>query len=144
MTVGDDWTLARGWTKAAVQIPLRTIGALVIAWMGLGLLRVLIQALEADLGQNISTIGMGLIVLLGLGTGLPAGLVLCRKLTESTGLLGWHLIAPACLPFLLGLVVLYQVSALTPPTWQPIAFYEYSLTALAACALAAKRLLLES
>ena len=50
MAFEDDWTPTRGWAKAAVHIPLRTVGALVMAWLGLWVLRLLINTLQAEAG----------------------------------------------------------------------------------------------
>ena len=113
----DDWTLARGWAKAAVHIPLRAFGAVVMAWLGFLLLRLLINALEKDVGLTISVIGGAVVCFFAVGAGLVSGLVMSHRLTERTGLIGTHMIAPVCLTFLLGLVGIFNLSAFTPPEW---------------------------
>ena len=100
--------------------------------------------LEQESHQEISTVAGGLIALFGGGTGLAGGFVLSRGLSDSTGLIGSHLIAPACVPFVLGLFALHHIAVLTPPTWQNVAFYLYGTNAIATCATAVALLLRES
>ena len=121
----DDWTPVAGWVKAGVQIPSRAAAAMAAAWLGLWLLQTLIVWLEGQTQQEISTIGFGLILLLGIASGLAAGFVLTWKLSEQTGLLGSHLLVPVCvcerhvviekIPCLINLCIRHGVNHLMAP-----------------------------
>ena len=144
MSNDDNWTPVVGWTRAAVQIPIRAVVAVALAWAGLWLLKAIIASMEKAIAQEITVIGMGLIVLIGVVFGVAGGVALARKLSEQTGLIGSHLIVPVCGLFVVGLALLDRALVSTAPDWQQISAWLFMVTAVAGCAYAVKQLLLDS
>ena len=136
MADNGDWTLGIGCRKAAVQIAVRLPLAVAISWGGFWLLRKLIGWMEGEIHQEINTIGMGLIVALGVAAGAAAGQILSRKLSEGTGLLGKYLLFLTCVPFVAGLWALQQIVGSTSPEWTNISFWLFSIAGFAGCVMA--------
>lgn len=139
-----EWTPTIGWLKAAWQIPVRVAIALALAWAGLWLLRSFIGWLEVEMNEKINGVGWGMILLLAVAFGSLAGLVVSRKLSEGTGLVGSHLLLPACGLLVAGLCGLHWVTASYLPVWERISFYLFGMMGIVACAMAVKQFLFDT
>jgi hypothetical protein len=144
MSDSGDWTLGIGCRKAAVQIAIRLPLAVAVGWGGFWLLRTFIGWMEGEIHREINNIGMGLIVGLGVAAGAAAGLILSRKLSEGTGLVGNHLLLPTCVPFIAGLWCLQQLVGSTSADWTQISFWLFSITGVAGCVMSWWRFSLDS
>ncbi|MDP6542626.1 MAG: hypothetical protein QGH60_01460 [Phycisphaerae bacterium] len=136
MADNSDWTLAIGCRKAAVQIAIRLPLAIAVCWGGFWLLRKFIAWMEGEIHQEITNIGWGLVLVIGLGAGVIAGQILSRKLSEGTGLFGNHLLLPTCVPLVAGLWCLQQIVGSTDAGWTQVSFWLFAVTGIAACIMA--------
>jgi len=136
MVDSSEWTLATGCRKAAVQIAVRLPLAVAICWGGFWLLRELIESIEGGIHQEISQIGMGLVLAFGVAAGAAAGQVLSRKLSEGTGLFGNYLLLAICIPLVVGLWALQQIVGSVSPEWTEISVWLFSITGIAGCIMA--------
>jgi hypothetical protein len=133
MADSGEWTLAIGCRKAAIQIAIRLPFAVAICWAGFWLLKKLIESIEGGIQQEISHVGMGLLLAFGVAAGAAAGLVLSRKLSEGTGLPGNHLLLAICIPLVAGLLVLQLIVGSVSPEWTMVSAAQFTISGIAGC-----------
>jgi hypothetical protein len=144
MTDEADWTPMIGWRKAALQIPVRAAISLAITWVAFWLLYAFIRHLESETGNQMTTIGYGIIFLLGLGAGMASGRIISRGLMESTGLLGSHLAGPSLVAFVVGLWALQCLTTHIAPDWRIISLWVILVSGIVGTGMALRQFIMDS
>ncbi len=140
----SDWTPLTGWRKAAMQIPIRTVIALAIAWGAFWVLRIFTEWLQEASISGAASVPMVFVIITGVVAGAAAGAVMGRKLAEKTGLIGSQLIAPVLAICVAGIYLLHCITGWTLPEWVIISAWVYAFCGVMACITAGAMLLLDS
>jgi hypothetical protein len=136
----DERTDMQGFRLAALQFAWRLPIAAAAAAAGVCLLHLIVAYMESKLPEGF-LVAWGLLLCVGVPTGVVQGMALARGMLNRTGLSGPILLVAIYGVLVLIHVAVYFVATAIAPEWQRIHFYLCATIAAAAMVHAAKRVL---